>query len=471
MPDPYASKRIADPVHGTVGLSEPETELLSTRAFQRLRNIKQLGLAHFVFPGADYSRLSHCIGVCHVTGRILDSLESFSDVKIKPPARQEYRLAGLLHDLGHFPYSHAFEEAVSDYYREQATPALLDSDTTAPVKRPLDHETLGGLLLDNDSEVSSTFERHGISSETVFSIFARTVPQEFSNLISSDLDADRIDYLMRTALHTGLPYGKVDIEYILSQLRLDGDNRICLTQQAQRTAEHFLFARYFDYQQVSYHKTVAALEEVLKDIVTELLKTGAIDCSESGILEMVESGLWCQFDDAYILQLIRELETGNTGYDNVLATKVNSLLRRIPPKLIGSIEFIDDRVRKGEHSRNVRDLKRISEELSEEFGIPPDLWYVWDSKGISLTKVGSFAPVSMLPPDEDELEQSIRIENDDGSIPIVNSAGSVMSVLAQKALFAARLYVLFPDEREVDRQRITERARQKVNHENWSNGK
>ena len=482
MPNEYANKRVADPVHGTVGLSVPEVELLSTRAVQRLRNVKQLGLAHFVFPGADYSRLSHCIGVCHVTSRILDSLRSYADVKIEEPEYQEYRLAGLLHDIGHFPFSHAFEEAVSDYYREKATPAILDADATVSVDESLDHEGVGGLLLEHDDEITSTFERYGVSADTVFSIFARTVPQRFSNLISSDLDADRIDYLLRTALppvchmevlivHTGLPYGSVDIEYILSQLRLDSENRIYLTHQALRTAEHFLFGRYFDYQQVSYHKTVAALEEVLKDIVAKLLETGAIDCSKSGIRKMVDSGDWYRFDDAHILQIIRDLETGEASSDPVLGTKVNSLLRRVPPKLIGSIEFIDDRERIREHNRNIRDLERVSSELSEEFDIPPDLWYVWDSKGRSLTKVASYAPVSTFPTDDDDLEQSIRIETNEGSIPIADCPGSVMRVLAQKALFAARLYVLFPDGREADRERITKMASQKIDHEYWENGK
>ena len=476
MSDKYAIKRISDPVHGTVGLRASEVELLSTLAFQRLRNIKQLGLAHFVFPGADYSRLSHCIGVCHVTGRILDSLNSYSDANIPEEEIQEYRLAGLLHDIGHFPFSHAFEEAVSDYYKDnQTTPALLDPqlDPQLPstAEEPVDHETLGGLLLKNDREIQRILENRGISPEAIFSIFARKVPPKYANLVSSDLDADRIDYLLRTAQHTGLPYGSVDIEYILSQIRLDNENRICLTPQALRTVEHFLFGRYFDYLQVTYHKTVAAFEEVLKDIVTEMLKTGEIDCSTSGISKMVDSGAWHQFDDPYILQKIRHLESREGSMDDVLRTKINSLLRRVPPKLIGSIEFIDDRDKKHEHRRNIRDLERISHELSDEFGIPKDLWYVWDSKGRSLTSIGSFAPVSSLPADEDDLEQSIRIKLDDGSVPIVNFHRSVMSILAQKALYTARLYVLFPDGRESERDKITMRAREKLTHEHWINGK
>jgi len=303
---------------------------------------------------------------------------------------QQYRLAGLLHDVGHFPFSHAFEEAVSDFYSDnQTTQTLLESENSSDESLtrqitetdPPDHEGVGRLLLDNDIQIKHILDKYGFSSRDIYSIFARVDPPRFANLISSDLDADRIDYLLRTAHHTGLPYGSVDIEYILSQLRLDDENRICLTPKALRTAEHFLFCRYFDYQQTSYHKTVSALEEVLKDIVNTLLSTQELDCSSKGIRKMIETGQWYEFDDSYVLHKIRSLESN--GIDDVLKTKVDALLRRVPPKLIGSIEFVSDRNKKGEHERNVRDLKNISKELSESFDIDPQLWYVWDSKGRS----------------------------------------------------------------------------------------
>ena len=471
-------KHVADPVHGTVELTSPEVELISTQAFQRLRNVKQLGLAHLVFPGADYSRLSHCVGVCHVTGRILNSLRSNGDTNISEEEYQQYRLAGLLHDVGHFPFSHAFEDAVSDYYRDnQTTQSFLESEhstdqdclPTISPNDPPDHEDVGRLLLENDIEIKQILENHDVLSHDIYSIFAREKPPRFANLISSDLDADRIDYLLRTAHHTGLPYGSVDIEYILSQLRLDDEQRICLTPKALRTAEHFLFCRYFDYQQTSYHKTVSAFEEVLKDIVFALLDRKVIDCSRTGIVRMIESNQWYQFDDSYILQKIRTLES--SGVDDVLNVKIDAFLRRVPPKLIGSIEFLSDRNEETDHLRNVRELERVRNELSNDFDIDPQLWYVWDSKVKSLTKVGSYAPVSMLPTDKDELEQSIRIKVGHKSEPIVNIHRSLMSIMAQQALYTARLYVLLPKERESDRQAITEAARNKICYGYWVDGK
>ena len=477
----YGFKRIADPVHGTVGLSQLETDLLSTQACQRLRNVKQLGLAHYVFPGADYSRLSHCIGACHVTGQILDSLDEFSPESISSQEHQQYRLAGLLHDLGHYPFSHTFEDAVSTYYDKSASLLVPDTtnvaegqqnplnDVSVDFDPPLGHEDVGRLLLKYDMEITEILTKYQIDPESIYSIFARKDPPRFANLISSDLDADRIDYLLRTAQHTGLPYGSVDIEYILSQIRLDSSNRICLTRRALHTAEHFLLGRYFDYQQVSYHKTVAALELVLEDVVVELFERGLIDCSKESIIGMIESGQWYEFDDTKILSIIRQL--GSENISDSLKLKVRSLSRRVPPKLIGSIEFIGNRDRDDDHRRNIRQLMRVCDNLSIKFNVDRDLWYVWDSKGRSLTKIGSHVPVSMLPADADDLEQAIRIINGDQSTAIVEVKQSLMSILAQNALYTSRLYVLLPQDRESDRDAIMERAKKEMDHHDWIDAK
>ena len=411
----------------------------------------------------------------------LHPLESSGGATIGVEDHRLYRLAGLLHDIGHFPFSHAFEDAVSDYYKNsKTTPPLLSSDVpgdggddglSSTQDDPLDHESVGQILLDNDSEISSILKGHDVAPSDIYSIFAREGPQKFANLISSDLDADRIDYLLRTARYTGLPYGSVDLEYILTQMRLDEEGRICLTPKALRTAEHFLLSRYFDYQQVSYHKTVAGFEEVLKDIVVGLLEMDAINCSTAGIRKMIASGSWYEFDDLQIFETIRKLRQDSENLDEALKVKVQSLLTRVPPKLIGSIEFIGDRNERGTHERNVRLLRRVSRELSNTLSIDASLWYVWDSKGRALTRIGPYIPVSVLPPNEDDLDQSIRIKESSGSRPIVEIDNSLMKVLSQQALYTARLYVLFPNGRASERQMITEQARDMVDDELWVDGK
>ncbi len=493
--DKYRKSRITDPVHGTIELSQLEIDLLSTRAFQRLRNVKQLGLANLVFPGADYSRLAHSLGVNHVTGKILDSLRQNSDVEIGDEEYELYRLAGLLHDVGHYPFSHTFENAVSTYYQSRSQPDLfahsaqmLQGETQsvsdeAVVQTPtsLNHEDVGRELLDHDPEIADVLKRYGIDPADIHGIFARQLSKggpapRFANLISSDLDADRIDYLSRTARHTGLPYGLVDIDYLLSQMRLDKSDRICLDPSALRTAEHFLLGRYFDYQQVNFHKTVAALEWALHDVINALLVSGTLDCSPTTIRHKITTGAWSHFDDLEVLSLVRELE--NSTRSDVTKAKVRAVTRRIPPKLIGSVEFFDKRDRVTEYNLNMQFLNTICDELALSFGIDRDLWYVWGSEKMSLTKVGTYLPVSMTPADlegnADAVQQSIFIKDGEDSKPISTVSRSLMNVLSQNILFSSRMYVILDDGNDRARQDILTRVRQrigdKVGLNNWIDG-
>ena len=482
----YGFKRIADPVHGTVGMSELEIALLSTQSLQRLRHVTQLGLAPLVYPAANYSRLSHCIGVNHVTGRILDALKTYSQANLPDSEYQRYRLAGLLHDVGHYPFSHAFEEAVQDYYGDLSRSHLLTSPAGAEQGEqsnsiasqtksinPFDHEETGQYLLEHDEEITSVLNAFDIEPSSVYSVFTRdtdssgTMPL-FANLISSDLDADRMDYLLRTARHTGLPYGSVDIDYLLSQMRVDDKDRICLENGALRTVEHLLIGRYFDYQQVNYHKTVAALELVLKDVIKALLERNAFDCSQQGIEDMVASGEWYHFDDMEIWRQIRALE--REDIPETLKAKVQSITRRNPPKLIGSLEFLGDRDKHSEYLSDQRLLIRLCEDLAEELSIDHALWYVWGNRPMSFTKVGAHVPVSTTLVDPDALGQSVRIKSGTGSTPIVEIPRSLMSVLAQNALYANRMYVLLPEGSEETRAKILSRVREDVTLVNWVDG-
>ena len=479
----YSHAKITDPVHGTIELSQLEIDLVSTGAFQRLRNVKQLGLAHLVFPGADYSRLSHSIGVNHVTGKILDALKSNTGAHIKDDEYELYRLAGLLHDVGHYPYSHTFEDAVSTYYQDRFQTDLgTHADESSQVEigphlsethdqtlTSLDHEDVGRTLLKRDPEITAVLASYGIDPSDIDRIFSRQPSDDgqiprFANLISSDLDADRIDYLSRTAQHTGLPYGLVDIEYLLSQMRLDQKERICLDPSALRTAEHFLLGRYFDYQQVNFHKTVASLEWALQGVINALLSSGAIDCSPKAIERKIERGEWPHFDDYEIWRLVRELE--NDPPSEVVRAKTRAITRRVPPKLIGSIEFFGNRSRLSEYNLYMQFLNRTCDDLATELGIDRELWYVWGSKKMSLTKLGTSLPASLTDSEredyEDALEQSVFIKEGDESKPISAIPRSLMSVLSENVLFSTRIYVILEKDDGAQRLDILSRFRRKI---------
>jgi uncharacterized protein len=113
----YNHKSITDPLYGYIGLSELEADVVSTAVFQRLHNVRQLGLAHLVFPSAGYSRFAHSVGACHNAGRILDAIQlNAPSSAARGKKKQAYRLAALLHDIGHYPFSHATEHAIQSFY-------------------------------------------------------------------------------------------------------------------------------------------------------------------------------------------------------------------------------------------------------------------------------------------------------------------------------------------------------------------
>lgn len=456
-----AGKRIADPVHGTLELTAVEAEVVGTRVFQRLRNVKQLGLSHLAFPSADYSRFAHCLGVCHVTGRILRALHDEGHVRLDPGEEQLYRLAALLHDVGHYPFSHATEHAVADHYLTATYlepvgavtgPSAPDEPAApaAPAAPYLYHEQVGREIVLGDPELAGILARHGHDAAEVAAVFTRENPPRFANLISSDLDADRIDYLMRTATHTGLPYGRVDLPQLLSQLRLDDADRICLTPRGVRTVEHFLLGRYFEYQQVSFNPTVVAMEWLLQAVVADLLATGMLDLSAATVRRLVAAGRWEALDDGFLWRLVRELEA-STG-DERVGDRAGALLGRHVPRMVGASEDFAPRGLRDERAFELR--RRVARQevakLGERYGVPPHRWHVWAPAGMPLTKIGSHVPYSSAleeAADRDRYEQSVRILEEDGrSVPIAEYRSSLLQILADHALYAVRVYLLTDDD-------------------------
>lgn len=454
--------RIADAVHGTVYLDDCETAVISTRAYQRLRGVKQLGLASLVFPGADYSRFAHGIGTFHVTRRILDSLSAAHPNEVADEEKRLYSMAALLHDVGHYPFSHTFERALNDFYTGRD---VLKKKATSPADDPTGsaaatsnntvgerwvHEELGRHLILEDESLRSVLDEYRIDAEALTQVIERHNPPRFANLVSSDLDADRIDYLLRTAKHTGLPYGNVDLDYLLSQICLDAEQHICIRPKGLRAAEHVLLCRYFDYQQVNFHKTVAGLELVLNDAIGALLRSGTLSITPADLQNMIMDGNWYSFDDARIISLMRQSRASGeyTPEDKLL---FSAILDRNPPKLIV------DRERLGPDSTNatLRTLRHTANQRKAEweskFGIR---FYIWQPSPAQLTKMGANVPASVLEGQTDSesydrLQQSIRILVDNGtSKPIQECGNSLLSVLSSQALYSIRIYALIPPGQE-----------------------
>lgn len=233
-------KIINDPVYGFITLqSEFIFDIISHRYFQRLRHIKQLGLTDFVYPGALHTRFQHALGALHLMGKALDILRS-KGVEISNEEYEASQVAILLHDIGHGPFSHALEHS------------LLHN---------VGHESLSYLFMD---KLNADF---GGALDLTLRIFRNSYPRRFFHeLISSQLDIDRLDYLKRDSFFTGVQEGNVGVDRILAMLNVCGDNLV-VEHKGIYSIEDFLNARRVMYWQVYLHKTTVSAERMLVNLI------------------------------------------------------------------------------------------------------------------------------------------------------------------------------------------------------------
>jgi len=231
---------IRDTVHKYVKFTEFEKKIIDTKYFQRLRRIKQLGYAELTYPCADYSRFPHSLGVMHIAGKIAERL--MQKGLIDKETIQKIRVSALLHDIGHGPFSHMFEEVLSE-------------------KRGLTHENITTWLIKN-TEISDIIKENGYESEEISELAvgkSKKEPPFVNQIISGYFDADVMDFLLRDSIHTGVEYGLVDIERIIDSMEVVNNN-LAVDYAALYALESFYFARYMMFKAVYFHKTVRAAD-------------------------------------------------------------------------------------------------------------------------------------------------------------------------------------------------------------------
>src|SRR6266850_5507608 len=252
------SERIyRDPVHNIIRLRTDTDEgelmmrLIDSSEFQRLRRIKQLGLGLYTYHGAEHSRFTHSLGAFHLMTRVMDRLgERYS---IRAHDRVAARAAALLHDVGHGSFSHVMEK-VLNFHHEQWTVQVILSDQSE----------IGDLLRsyspDLPGKVASIIE-------------GQFRPSALAQLVSSQLDVDRMDYLLRDSLMTGAKYGLYDLEWIINALQIDEDgDRVYIAARGIFAVEEYLQARYYMFRQVYFHRTLRSAEAVLRSALSRALQ-------------------------------------------------------------------------------------------------------------------------------------------------------------------------------------------------------
>ncbi len=267
-------KEFSDPLYGFIGAGREELALIDDPVFQRLRYIKQLGLAYLVFPSANHTRFEHALGVMALSDRIYRGVCPDQDRR----ERLLLRISGLLHDTGHTPFSHTAEGLLpSDLNHEDMTErVILESGVFETLKKS------AGLSCDEIEEVARITAGKPVSERERF----------LSDIVNGQFGADRMDYTRRDALFCGVSYGNFDMDRLLSTLELveDGRRMIAVDFSGLRALESFFLGRYFMYLQVYFHRVVRILNIHLIELIDEVLG-GELFQDLGSFLELTDDSL------------------------------------------------------------------------------------------------------------------------------------------------------------------------------------
>lgn len=366
---------LRDPIHGLVAFEDEEErviqKLLDTVEVQRLRRVRQLGLASLVFPGAEHSRFAHAVGTAWVMSRLLERLGHVEHLlpieeRLDPASRREAIAAALLHDIGHGPFSHLYEEVLPGALHHEAWTERL--------------------LRDDGTEVHGVLESFGAgTSERVAQLVRGEHRLRYLGAaVSGTLDVDRCDYLLRDSHMTGVRYGIYDLDWLLRALTFgavreaSGETRYVLAIEGRKglpPIEGFFLARNFMYQQVYHHKAIRAAEVLVRGIlarVTELVREGGRlapvpqALSLAALEQPSSTDAYLGMDDALLLSSIAAWQSGG---DRVLSDLCARFLRRRLPKTLPLPESPDGPARWTEACERAR-------EIAARHNLRPDL-HVW----------------------------------------------------------------------------------------------
>ncbi len=281
---------IRDPIHSTIELSDYEEAIIESVAFQRLRAIKQLGFSEFSFPGATHNRLIHSIGVSHLAGRAFDQI--FANFQFKSNDtfmrfKKVTKLAALLHDVGHGPLSHSTEEVMPplkdlevQVYKNRRSDIPLSSKVLNK-DRQANHEDYTVKFI-TDSSLSEILKKNcqDLDPIHVACLIDKTLecPDDFfeegelnfrtilSQIVSSELDCDRMDYLERDAYFCGTNYGRIELNWLLTNLtyhQVENNLHLAINRRALYAFDDFLLARHHMHSMVYFHHKSVVFEELL----------------------------------------------------------------------------------------------------------------------------------------------------------------------------------------------------------------
>jgi|GEM_PF-1443743 len=496
------SNTIYDNVHGFIPLTSVEYEIVNSQEFQRLRHIKQLGLLDYVFPGALHTRFNHSLGVLFIADKMIKSLQRKGKLQ-DGNTRQLIRLAALLHDVGHYPWSHVTEDVVMKELKKTIQLSSPDTKglqiespsggeeelveipaTGSSIKTILEtsdshklnteihesrnasldyahHERIAGIVIEKTKIKDILTEAHFSDGDIhkISQIIAGTTFAGIErSIVHSELDADRFDYILRDSKETGVTYGLFDIDQIIRHLDFydepdvdEGSTGLFIARKGQKAVEDYLIARYFLYSTVIYQKTSIGFHKMVSLVYEGLLERGELP-SYIEIIQHLDRGeldWFYHFNDHFLLEKLKCISQGFCEIRDdpkyrikaaLIKECCSKILERKPLKLVQEEQYIGN---KKDHP--ITNLERFHEKAVKERIIDEaeieDFWYITSKIKRDITALSPF--ISLNDPDNyDKIkEDSIRI-GDSGKKPWFLAADetSIIRPLADQELRIVSIY-------------------------------
>ncbi|HXH76021.1 MAG TPA: HD domain-containing protein [Bacteriovoracaceae bacterium] len=458
MEVPSKSKIVFDPLYGFINLTTLEWEIIHTPFYQRLRWIKQLGFTFYTFPGAEHSRYGHSIGVMFNAHKILQRLgkavseHELLDDKFSSSEKsfhQSIRLAALLHDLGTFMFSHTTEMS---YIRFGET-----TNEKQGKGHPDDHEHLGSYIIKNTDYprgITYILKQHKQDPQKISNLVKGVDPSILAcQILHSEVDCDRMDYLLRDAHYSGIKYGTYDRDYLLHHFRVanvNGHDIVAINHNALHAVEDFLMARFAWYSQVIRSARGARFDAIAEEICFYMLEKGKI-YSYSQLMDMIanDPDKFYTFNDQYFMQQVHLCYTsGKFDKNPRIKDLAYCLLFAKAPKTIRCEEFKQRILSQDEdhvYERIVKKAEAKIEEIKElirKKGTDKD-WILEDLPKKNIIFVKSRKKLIKSKTSENLLleRDPVKILMEDGDVKLLGDVeNSIISDLQTKFNFVPNVY-------------------------------
>jgi len=337
-------KLIQDPIHGQLMLEDWQIAIIDTPEFQRLRRISQIGFANLVYPGANHTRFEHSLGTMHIARQLVEKMDADENEK------REIVASALLHDIGHAPFSHCSETILSKYLK------IAHEDVERILKR---------------GEIKDVLRELGFK---ISRIVKHIKGQSECNIVSGDIDADRMDYLVRDSYYTGVAYGVFDISRLLNKITFEG-KRMVIEAGGLKAAESLLISRYMMYPTVYFHHVCRIARKMFERAVEFCIEDGTLKPEDLLKMDDYDIVVFLRNADGYPSEMMRLIDSRKlfkraiyVGIDKINITEVQRMNPKRAEAEIAEMAGVDEKdiivdIPPIEEAKEFKAIVRIDNEL------------------------------------------------------------------------------------------------------------